>query len=339
MEINRIEPEGWLRRYLEVQRDGLTGHLEHAKFPFDTGGWNRTDVKNRGGDAWWPYEQTGYWFDGMVRCAYLLRDPALLAKALRPIRFVLARPDRDGYLGPAFMKGPKGWLRWAHAVFFRAVMAHHSATGDRAILRKLTRHYLSKTAPHTDGRDVCNVEILSFLATPARAGWFVAAGCMATLAGMSKPPFGLLLPFVLAAFVETRWEAWRIRRRVPAADVAAMLAAGCGSVAVAFVVHPYLFLEPGRFRAAMAYMNTTVHGGGAFWHAPSLAHWCRVVFARDWIVLGGLASAVIILADRRRARTCANWRQRPGTSKASTWAFQAAAVRSAPPAVLGMAPR
>jgi len=163
VEINRIEPEGWLRRFLEIQRDGLTGHLEHAKFPFDTGGWNRTNVKHRGGCAWWPYEQTGYWFDGMIRCAYLLKDPWLLAKALKPVDFVLGNPDKDGYLGPAFMKGPKGWLRWSHAVFFRAIMAHYSATGDRSILERLTRHYLSNTAPHTDGRDVCNVEIMCWL--------------------------------------------------------------------------------------------------------------------------------------------------------------------------------
>jgi hypothetical protein len=158
-----VHPEGWLRRYLEVQRDGLTGHMEHAGFPFDTPGWSAMHVQNKGGDVWWPFEQTGYWVDGLTRCGYLLRDPALIRRARQPLEFVLRHADKDGYLGPRFMKGPKGWLRWPHAVFFRALMAHYSATGDDRILPALTRHYLSNTAPHSDGRDVCNVEILCWL--------------------------------------------------------------------------------------------------------------------------------------------------------------------------------
>ncbi|KXA94200.1 hypothetical protein AKJ65_05080 [candidate division MSBL1 archaeon SCGC-AAA259E19] len=37
--ISSIEPEGWLRHYLEKQRTGLTGKLEETGFPFDTSAW------------------------------------------------------------------------------------------------------------------------------------------------------------------------------------------------------------------------------------------------------------------------------------------------------------
>jgi DUF1680 family protein len=154
-----VHPEGWLRRYLEVQRDGLTGHLEHAGFPFDTGGWLATHVQHRDGESWWPYEQTAYWIDGMARCGYLLRDRGLIAKAERPMDHVLRRPDKDGYLGPESLKpADRKLVRWPHAVFFRAFMARHSATGDPALVKAIARHYLSGTSPHNDRRDVCNVE-------------------------------------------------------------------------------------------------------------------------------------------------------------------------------------
>lgn len=153
-----LSPEGWLRRYLEVQRHGLTGHLEVAGYPFDGAGWASTGVEGKQGDVWWPYEQTGYWIDGMIRCGHLLGDQALVDKARKHIEFVLSHASEDGYLGPAFMREPRSNGRWPHAVFFRAMQAEHSASGDKRIPQALARHYLSGSNDHTVTRDVCNVE-------------------------------------------------------------------------------------------------------------------------------------------------------------------------------------
>ena len=167
--LSAIEPEGWLRRWLETQRDGLTGHLEAAGYPFNTPGWASPRVVTRGFEDWAPYEQNAYWVDGMIRCGRLLGDPFLIAKARKQINYVLARPDRDGYLGPAFLKKEMPltpdlniWLdgikRWSHAVFFRALMAEYSATGDERIVKALKKHYLNGTCSHSCHRNVCNVE-------------------------------------------------------------------------------------------------------------------------------------------------------------------------------------
>lgn len=159
--ITAIKPEGWVRRYLEHQRDGLTGHMEAAGYPFDSGAWTDPEIKSRDGTSgWWPYEQTGYWIDGLVRCGYLLGDEALINRARAQIDYVLDHPDPDGYLGPKFMKAPAMWNRWPHSIFFRAVAAYYLATGDERILPALTRHYLSESSSHSSGREVCNVEMI-----------------------------------------------------------------------------------------------------------------------------------------------------------------------------------
>ncbi|MFW6035544.1 MAG: beta-L-arabinofuranosidase domain-containing protein [Halothermotrichaceae bacterium] len=167
LDLSAIKPLGWLKHYLKKQRKGLTGHLEAAGSPFDRVGWGNPgieiDYEAPQTDEWWPYEQTGYWIDGMVRCGYLLNDDFLIEKAMEDINYVLDNPDSDGYLGPGFLKKAVNWNRWVHAVFFRAVMAHYSATGDERVLPSLKDHYLSGTSPHREMREVCNVEVILWL--------------------------------------------------------------------------------------------------------------------------------------------------------------------------------
>ncbi len=160
VQLSQVEPEGWLRAYLEKQARGLTGHMAAAGYPFDTKGWGSLEHITGGAEGWWPYEQTGYWTDGAVRCAHLLRDPQLLAQAAQPIEFALEHADTDGFIGVRYMKKPVSNNRWPHAVFFRALMAHHSATGRRGIAEALLRHYLSGTSEHCHQREVCNVEAI-----------------------------------------------------------------------------------------------------------------------------------------------------------------------------------
>lgn len=168
--ITSIHPAGWIRDTLERQRDGLTGHLEVAGFPFNTRGWlsPRIRTSKKEGRNWWPYEQYAYWIDGMYRCGRLLDDKFLLSKAERQLRHVFTHADRDGYLGPASLKtedDDKAWTcnRWPHAVLFRACMAGPCGIKEHTMLQKLTRHYLSKGLDHSQGRDIVNVEIMVWL--------------------------------------------------------------------------------------------------------------------------------------------------------------------------------
>jgi uncharacterized protein len=155
--IRTIQPQGWLKAYLENQRDGITGHLDKTGgFPFDTDGWAAPEISDISHNPF-TYEQTGYWIDGMIRCAYLLGDDKLIEKATRNTNYVLDHPDKDGYLGPLILKKK---LRWPHVVFFRALFAHSSATNDRRIPAAIKRHFLSSPYPYTLGREACSIEAI-----------------------------------------------------------------------------------------------------------------------------------------------------------------------------------
>ena len=165
LDLEAVRPRGWLQAWLQRQADGLTGHLEHAGYPFHTDGWRLDPIPPRPGfgSAWWPYEQYAYWVDGLARAGALLRDRLLLAKATRQLEHVLNHPDRDGYLGPKALKRltPEGRNeRWPHAVLFRALLGTRPAPQCARDLRKLTRHYLSRTADHASHRNLCNLEIM-----------------------------------------------------------------------------------------------------------------------------------------------------------------------------------
>lgn len=163
-----IKPAGWLALYLEKQARQLGGHLPEVSSPFTGEHWSGEETPPEV-NGWWPWEQKAYWIDGAMRCALLLDDKALLAKAMKPVDFTLAHVGPDGYLGPRYAQMDRakypydGNLRWSHTVFFRALMALADSKRDKQIPEALRRHYLgdAKRVPYgAMTRDVTNVEVM-----------------------------------------------------------------------------------------------------------------------------------------------------------------------------------
>ena len=71
--LGAIEPRGWLRNQLELQANGLTGHLgEFWNDVGDNSGW-----LGGTGESW---ERGPYYLDGLLPLAYELNNPKLIAK-------------------------------------------------------------------------------------------------------------------------------------------------------------------------------------------------------------------------------------------------------------------
>ncbi len=139
--LKSIKPDAWLKDFLQLQRDGLTGHAEISGYPFNTNMWAGDHISANPNDEneWAAYEQTAYYIDALVKCGFELNDPQLIEKAREQIDYVLSHATKNGFLGPEHV----GNTRWPQAVFFRALMAWHSATGDHRIVKAMERHYLN----------------------------------------------------------------------------------------------------------------------------------------------------------------------------------------------------
>ena len=68
-----VKPQGWLRKQLELQRDGLTGYGEELYF--DIGGSDWLSRGKRGGQFGW--ERGPYYAKGLTALAFALDDEKL----------------------------------------------------------------------------------------------------------------------------------------------------------------------------------------------------------------------------------------------------------------------
>lgn len=83
-----IKPEGWLRRQLEIQAEGLSGHLDLIWPDIRDSKWIGGDK-----DGW---ERVPYWLDGFIPLAYLLDDEELKQRAKKYVDAIVDRQQEDG---------------------------------------------------------------------------------------------------------------------------------------------------------------------------------------------------------------------------------------------------
>ncbi|MDD2798913.1 MAG: glycoside hydrolase family 127 protein [Bacteroidales bacterium] len=160
LKITDIHPQGWIKEFLERQKSGLTGNIEVAGYPFNTGLWACEKMKGSQ-EAWWPYEQTAYYIDGVHRLGELLNDKNLIAKAEANTNYVKLHLDSTGRFGTHLSDR---WWRWPYANFNRNFMLDYELTHDYSIVEMLQKHYLTFSAKDfADDLELANVEELCWL--------------------------------------------------------------------------------------------------------------------------------------------------------------------------------
>lgn len=158
--ITNITPKGWLKEFLVRQKEGLTGNIDVAGYPYNTCMWACEKMKGST-KAWWPYEQTAYYLDGVHRLGLLLNDNELIQKATVNTDYVSQHVLPTGRFGTNLADR---WWRWPYASFNRLYMTQYEITESDSIVELLKNHYLTfKAEDFQDDLDLANVEQLCWL--------------------------------------------------------------------------------------------------------------------------------------------------------------------------------
>lgn len=135
----KVRPSGWLHRQLEIQAEGLCGHLDEF--------WpDISDSKWVGGshEGW---ERVPYWLDGFIPLAWLLDREDLKRRAQRYVDAILAGQSRDGWICPCGQEERVDYDLWALFLLLKVLIVYEDFTQDSRIepavyraLENLDRH-------------------------------------------------------------------------------------------------------------------------------------------------------------------------------------------------------
>ena len=133
--VGTIEPEGWLKKYLLLQKEGLTGKLGEISAWLDKkdNAWLLS-----GGDHGW--EEVPYWLKGYGDLAYILKDSAMIAETKVWIEAAIQSRQPDGFFGPVNERGGKREL-WANMVMLWCLQSYYEYSGDKRVLTLMTDYF------------------------------------------------------------------------------------------------------------------------------------------------------------------------------------------------------
>ena len=130
-----IKPDGWLLTQLQLQKDGLNGHLGEisAWLQKEDNAWLKAGGK-------WGWEEVPYWLRGYAGVAYLFEDKAMLDEAKIWIESILKSQRENGNFGPsADTKGTQDF--WPNMIALWILQSYHEYTGDARVIDFMTRYF------------------------------------------------------------------------------------------------------------------------------------------------------------------------------------------------------
>jgi len=146
--IGNILPQGWLLKCLQLENNGLTGHLEEISWWLEKKNNAWLNPYGKGSNGWiTPYgnhihgwEEMPYWLKGYANMGYVLHDPAIIKNVEMWINAVLKSQPPDGYFGPLTLKNGKPDL-WPNMIMLWCLQSYYDYSHDARVLPFITRYF------------------------------------------------------------------------------------------------------------------------------------------------------------------------------------------------------
>ena len=135
--VGSISPAGWLGRYLELQKEGLTGNLGEisAWLSKKNNAWLSKD-----GSGEYGWEEVPYWLKGYAHLGYILKDKKILDEAKIWLEGAIQSQRPDGYFGPLILRHNKPDL-WGNMIMLWCLQSYYEYSGDERVLTLMTNYF------------------------------------------------------------------------------------------------------------------------------------------------------------------------------------------------------
>ena len=126
-----IKPRGWVKRQLELQRDGLCGNLDKVWPDVRDSAWIGGDREG--------WERVPYWLDGFLPMAYYLDDKDAIARAERYVTAILDLQQEDGWICPCTQEERATYDLWGVFLIGKVLANYCELTGSERAEKALYR--------------------------------------------------------------------------------------------------------------------------------------------------------------------------------------------------------
>ncbi len=139
--IGAVKPQGWVKKQLELEAEGYTGHLlEISQFlKKEDNAWLSPE-----GEGHSPWEEVPYWLKGYSNLGYVLADKRIIDEAQKWIEATIASQREDGYFGPRSNLKRIGGKKpdvWPNMIMLNVLQSYYEYSGDERVIQLMTKYF------------------------------------------------------------------------------------------------------------------------------------------------------------------------------------------------------